>query len=297
MNSTNAFSVLLLLIISLPGTAGAQDLPEPYTVPGTVVHTLESEFIDEGFQVYVGFPQGFGSDPTARYPVLYALDADFAVGTMVEISRLLAFAGEATPLIVVGIGYEAGADFMTLRGRDFTPTPNPEYDANVSLEPGSGEAANLLAALKGEILPFIESLYPIEVGERGFFGDSFGGLFGLFTLFHEPGMFQRYILGSPSIWWDNGVTFAFEERFAEAHDDLAVKITLSVGMLEEDPDDPLSVEAAMVSNVRKMAERLRSRGYPSLELHTRYIDGETHISAVPTNFSWGLRVLFGADGG
>ena len=282
----------ILALLGVPGLSAMQAVPEPFSLPGTVVHTLESEIIQEGFRLYVGFPQGFGSDPAESYPVLYALDADYAFGSMVEISRLLASAGEASPIIVVGIGYDPGADFMTLRGRDFTPTPEPGYDAGVSIQPGSGGAPKLLRALTEEILPFIESRYPIAEEKRGFFGDSFGGLFGLYTLFHKPETFDRYILGSPSIWWDSGVTFDFEERYSEVHDDLPVALSLSVGTLEEDPSNPQSLASAMVTNVKKMTERLRSRGYPSLDLHTRLIDGETHISAVTTNLSWGLRILF-----
>ena len=36
--------------------------------------------------------------------------------------------------------------------------------------------------------------------DRAWYGHSFGGLFGLYALFHNDGPFKRFIIGNPSIW-------------------------------------------------------------------------------------------------
>jgi predicted alpha/beta superfamily hydrolase/general stress protein 26 len=279
--------------ITIPGAGQAPT--QPVVIPGTVAHTFHSTSVDEDFSILVGLPLGFGSDPDIRYPVLYALDADFGFGMGVEMARLLSIGGEAVPVIVVGIGYAPGADFQALRQRDFTPTHSPDDEFDPRAVPGSGGADKFLTFLTDELRPFIDARYPTEPGGNGLFGDSYGGLFALYGLFHRPEAFDRYIIGSPSIWWDESVTLEFEERYAATHEDLRAKVSLSVGLLEEDPADELSAASAMVSNLRRLEKTLRGRGYASLELATRYIDGETHLSVVPTNLSWGMRTLFAPE--
>ena len=156
----------------------------------------------------------------------------------------------------------------------------------------SGGAAAFLRFLREEVRPFVESRYRVAQGGSGLFGDSLGGLFALYALFHAPNSFDRYIVGSPSIWWDEKITVHFEEEYAAGHTDLPAEVFMSVGLLEEDPEVPESATAAMVTNVREMAERLNSRGYPGLRLTTHFFEGETHLSVLPLNLSWGLRTLY-----
>ncbi|MCK5651939.1 MAG: hypothetical protein KAJ42_11195, partial [Gemmatimonadetes bacterium] len=92
----------------------------------------------------------------------------------------------------------------------------------------------------------------------------------LYTLFHAPDSFDRYIVGSPSIWWDEKITMQFEEEYAAAYTDLPAEVFMSVRLLEEDPEIPESATAAMVTNVREMAERLNNRSYPGLRLTTHF---------------------------
>jgi hypothetical protein len=146
--------------------------------------------------------------------------------------------------------------------------------------------------LQVDVIPFVESRYQTQPEQSGFFGDSYGGLFALYALFHAPETFSRYIVGSPSIWWDDRVTLEFEEAYAAGNDDLAAKVFMSVGLLEEDPDVPELVDAAMVTNIRELEALLRSREYPSLEIDTHFFPDETHLSVVTSNFSRGLRTLY-----
>jgi predicted alpha/beta superfamily hydrolase len=102
----------------------------------------------------------------------------------------------------------------------------------------------------------------------------------------------RYIVGSPSIWWDGAVTFEHERAFAERSSDLPARVFMSVGSLEEPGPDAQSAAAKMVSNVREMDRILRDRKYAGLELTTHIFDDETHVSVIPATLSRGLRVVF-----
>jgi hypothetical protein len=145
-------------------------------------------------------------------------------------------------------------------------------------------------------MPLINSEYRTKPDDRALWGDSFGGLFGLFVLFHQPDAFNRYVIGSPSIWWDQAVAFTYESDYAANNSDLRAKVFMSVGELEEPEGVPEAAAMAMVSNVYKMAELLQERNYPSLELTKHVFEGETHSSVLPMVLSRGLKVVFAGYG-
>jgi hypothetical protein len=123
-------------------------------------------------------------------------------------------------------------------------------------------------------------------------GNSYGGLFGLYALFHYPDTFNRYVIGSPAIHHDNRVALTYESDYAKHHDDLPARVFMAVGAREEMDEHLIGPAFQFVTNVKELAERLRTRGYPGLELTTEVLEGETHFSGIPTTFSRGLRAVF-----
>jgi predicted alpha/beta superfamily hydrolase len=232
------------------------------------------------------------------------LDADFGMGMGTDMARMLALGFEVQEAILVGIGYGSVSveEWGQLRTIDLTPSADLGYEGTLreqnpaAPEVLSGEASAFLRFLVEEVRPFVESRYRVSEEGRGIFGDSLGGLFCLFTLFHAPESFDRYIIGSPSIWWDEKVTLEFEEAYAANHADLPAEVFMSVGLLEEDPNEPLSASSAMVTNTRNLEATLLDRAYPNLHLTTHFFEGETHLSVIPSNMGWGLRTLYPAGG-
>jgi predicted alpha/beta superfamily hydrolase len=119
-------------------------------------------------------------------------------------------------------------------------------------------------------------------------GHSLGGLFALYTLFHFPDTFDRYVALSPSLWWDNGVIFEYESAFANRHSELLARLFLAVGE-REDEEGP---ELRMISNLVKFHKRLQERAYAGLEMDMIIMAGETHQSVVAGATSRGLRSIF-----
>lgn len=299
------------LALTLLSAGACTDTPEPsdvasgpplVTIPGTELHTLSSAARGRDYQISVGLPRSYGVTD-AQYPVIYYLDADLGFGVATGIAGTLALGAEIQEAILVGIGYGDVSieEWGWMRGLDFTPSPVSAYDASIretvpdAPEVLSGEAAGFLRFLTEELRPFVESRYRVTTDGSGLFGDSLGGLFALYTLFHSPDSFDRYIVGSPSIWWDDAITMRYEEEYAAGHSDLSAQVFMSVGLLEEDPDVPESAAFSMVTNVRVLAERLNGRGYPGLTVTTHFFEGETHLSVVPANLGWGLRKLYPPD--
>lgn len=271
------------------------------TIPNTEVRSLPSSIIDQEYQIFVAFPDGYdASDKT--YPVLYALDANGFFGTVTETVRMLQVLQELPEMLIVGIGYHAESFVQTsgIRVRDLTPTEDGAWlEAMLRLRPGlaadgSGGAHNFLRFIQEELIPFVQANYRADPDDAAIAGYSFGGLFSLYALFHAPGTFHRYLIGSPSIWWDPKAVFEYEAGYARDHSDLPARVFLSAGTLEESMPQPFrGPPAAFVSNVQSLATRLQGRGYQRLDLNIHVFEGETHVSGPPSAISRGLRAVFG----
>jgi hypothetical protein len=262
------------------------------TIPNTEVRGVSSSNVGQEFKIFVALPRSY-ADLDKTYPVLYVLDANGTFGMFTETIRMLQFGEELPEMIIVGIAYPVNGfvETLGLRARDYTPTVDSEwFDEYVESRPdmvksgGTGGAGNFLKFLREELMPFIQSNYRIDPEDKAIAGASFGGLFALYALFHYPDTFNRYIIGSPSIWWDEAVTFTYESEFAASNVDLSAKVFMSVGALEAED---------MIAPMQKLARTLQDRGYDSLELKTRIFEDEAHMSACLAGVSTGLRAVCG----
>jgi predicted alpha/beta superfamily hydrolase len=258
---------------------------EQVTLPETEVRYIESSIINEEIKIYVLLPDGYASTEKT-YPVLYLTDANLMFAATYQIIRMMQVGGELPQLILVGLGYRTDSWYkvFSLRSRDLTPTPIPDPQ---NLGWATGEAPQFLRLIKEEVFPFIKENYRVSE-DAGYVGYSYGGLFGAYVLFHHPEMFQRYIIGSPSLWFDNLVTFKYEAEYAAKHSDLPARVFMSIGELEK----RAYTETDTTTNVKQLQNLLQSRHYPSLHLQTMVLKGETHLSGFATAISHGLREIY-----
>ncbi|MGH2633104.1 MAG: alpha/beta hydrolase [Tepidiformaceae bacterium] len=282
--------------------------PRPATIPGAHEYVLHSPTIGTDFLISVSEPRRahvggplLPPDPAARKrPVLYVLDGNSFFPTVQTIARQLQSGGDMPGTLVVGIGYDnidLPWDAMQLRMRELTPTAGPiatlgeaaNFPSEVGPLEGGGTPA-FLDFIVETVKPFIESTYAADATDSTLVGYSLGGLFVLYTLFHRSAAFQRYLAGSPSIWWDDVIGKRYEEEYAAAHDDLAARVFMSVGSREEEPEG--TKDARMVGNMRELAATLAARQYPNLTFASHVFDGESHDSSMFAAFARGLRVLF-----
>ena len=229
-------------------------------------------------------------------PTLYVLDPlflfDLAVGTrsLLAVGARLTGGGFQAPTIV-GVGYptDEPAEVFALRARDLTPTSSGGH-LPIDLPPlAFGGAEAFLDALIAEVIPAVDAALPAAGQPRFLVGFSFRGLFGLYCLFHRPNTFAGYLLGSPSLWWDNGLAFTWEQNWSREHDDLAARVFLFVGANEhprggavwmnERLPPPVLEHLQQIDNLDKMVTRLASRDYASLYLDSVVLEGEFHLTA------------------
>jgi predicted alpha/beta superfamily hydrolase len=263
-------------------------------------HSIDSKFVDQTFEIFVQVPPML-TDGSERFPVMYLTDC--TGGLMFdEMTGIMQVGGDVPRFITVGIGYPADNAMggMYLRARDLTPTERDTEEVSMSwpfdvpeVESGkeSGGAPEFLEFIRKELIPFIDAGYPTEVGDRGYFGDSLGGLFGLYVLFNQPDTFGRYIIGSPSAWWDDEVIIKHAEKFIASGRPLAARVFMGVGALEE-----VGAEGApyrMVTNVYRIEKMLDEAGLKGLELSTYTFPDESHTSVIGMNYTRGIKAVYG----
>lgn len=251
----------------------------------------ETVAFGDGRVAHVALPEGY-DDASNAYPLVVCLDAQWTFGTMCDASLNLGLARLIPRVVIVGLGWEttSSRETLALRAQAYTPTDAPFPDRVAPKGPNGplrgGGAPAYLDWMVGEALPAIEARYRIQPGERLLMGHSLSALFGLYTLVNRPGVFNRYLLASPSIWWDGRAILDIEARSAAAGTKPAGNLFVSVGSGEEPPGF-----FPMITNARDMVGQLRSRNHPDLAFTMQVLDGEVHQSTIPAAISRGMRWL------
>lgn len=260
----------------------------PVTLPDTQVRLLKSSIVNDTYRLHIALPTNYAkSDRT--YPVVYLSDGNVFFPLARSISEALCAGWEIPRLIIVSIGYDTDKPMESARIRERDLLPTKKQQARHT----TGQGGTFLRFMREELKPFIKANYRANPDDSTYVGHSHGGLFGLYTLFHQPDTFNRYVIGSPSIHHDNRVTLTYESNYAANHNDLPVRMFMSVGAREELDDPLIDPSFQFVTNVKTLAKALQERRYPGLQLTTRVFEDETHGSVIPRTFSRGLRVVFG----
>jgi predicted alpha/beta superfamily hydrolase len=252
--------------------------------PVRLAHTeqfpLTSDEIGQEFQIKVALPRGYDPD-SGPYPVLYATDAETNFGGIAYIVQRLTKDELMPPVIVVGIAYGTDYDtFYDLRSRDLTPTTVPGLRPGGRASPTGGADA-FIRFVRQDLFPEIERRYRADPDDRALYGHSYGGLFASYVLLAHPGLFQRYIVLSPSLWFDDELLL---RRAAEQVPDVDPAVVyMAAGALEGRIDD----------EVVAFADRVERQGLTNLRLRAVVLDDETHRTVFGRGFTDGLRYVYG----
>lgn len=296
------FAAGLSALSALAAPCGEAASPAPaaaYLADVTTI-AMTSSVSHRAYQISIALPSNYAPGH-APYAVLFAADANAQFGTIVETARLLSLGGLIPPLVVVGIGYaNPGQGYVASfapRSLDLTPTvsakdlaylENFAHAVDFPVPTATGGADEFLTFLRGELVPYIEAHYNVSHQDRAWLGHSYGGLFGAYALLHNDGLFQRFVIGSPSLFYDDGAIFRAEESYAATHKAMPARLYLSVGAEEENDGDD-----RMVGNLAHLAAQLRQRHYDGLTVESEIFNGETHASVIPLTIFKGLRSIYG----
>ena len=282
-----------LILCCLAGSAIAA--PSPYVLDNTEVRDIRAEGLKRDYQVFVALPDSYASS-TKRYPVLFVLDANYAFPVVRSVaSRLHKHAGYEE-VIVVGLSYGKGESGNYSRRRDYTPTVPRKHTwrSDMAGRPlALGEADGYGRFVAAEVLPLIAQHYRADMNRKVFIGHSYGSLLGLQTLFAAPRTYEHYILGSPSLWYDDGVMFEREKDYAARNKDLPASVFFGIGGEETlAPGKKRSraeEDADMVADLREFNGALLSHRYPGFKSQVKVFAEENHASVFPLVLTHGLR--------
>ena len=289
-------SALLTSLLLLGGLSPCPALAQKklIQIPKVERFRLASKAVGDSFEIRVLLPPTIPGE-TTRFPVVYMTDVHNGFIIDDDAMRLMMI-GDVPRFIAVGIGYASASNILEgllLRARDLTHvTATAEVGGSfpfnmVKPSVPTGGAEKFLGFIRDELMPLIDARYPTDPKERGYWGDSLGGLFGTYVLFTRPDTFNRYILGSPSLWWANEDVMKLGEKYLATHEDLAATVFLGVGGLEEGGSFKMS------TNVLRLERMLRAKKLPSLSLTARIFPDETHTTVAAMNLIRGLVAVFG----
>jgi predicted alpha/beta superfamily hydrolase len=278
---------------------------------------VESQYVGDAYRIFVAKPP---FAPPGKYPAVYIVDGNGLFPLAAAIQRMLAFGAESPPAYVIGIGYPTEGGYMAAvakRNRDYVPTDGGDYARAMLASSEAPGGQSFLRFIREELKPLLEARYDIDPGDATFFGSSLGGLIGAWILLTAPATFQRYVLASPTISWNQEEVWHWEQAYASAHSDLPAAVFVSAGsseapeiaranavqIAENSPMIREQVQSIIAWCDRhgwprttdlphELAARLRSRNYAGLRIHAHTMPDETHMSVAPAILSRGLRYVF-----
>ena len=273
----NKFMIFLLLSFLLYVNTFSQvnentSLPE-VKIAGTEQTHLHSNITGENYDLYINLPRDY-NDTTKTFPAIYLFDAQWDFPLVSAIFGEQYYDNFLPSAVVIGITWSGqNPDYDSLRAHDFTPSPE-EHPAKY------GNAANFLKSIKTEIIPFVEKNFRVSPKDRTLMGSSFGGLFTLYTLFHETSVFGRYVLTSPAILFDKGVINKYEKEYSEKNSKLPVRLYIAIGSYED------------TALLQKFVNKIKSRHYQGLEIKNDVIENKGHSGAKAEGYTRGLQFAF-----
>jgi predicted alpha/beta superfamily hydrolase len=254
--------LIALLLLSAYGVHG-----QPATAPVAPfvlgdIRTIKSAALGEERTLNIYLPQGYNPQDTVRYPVIYLLDGS-ADEDFVHIAGLMQFCNfpwvNIWPRsIIVGI---ANVD----RRRDFTFPTTIEKDKKDY--PTTGGSAKFIAFLGRELQPFIDAHYRTGPS-KALIGQSLGGLLATEVLFTQPGLFDTYIIVSPSLWWDKESLLSRKAAVLQPGYKRPVSVYIGVGKEGE----------VMEGDARRLADMLKAGTDKRLKVRFEYFGQEDHAS-------------------
>lgn len=218
-----------------------------------------------------------GEPPAAGWPLLVLLDSDWVWPLEPPVPAL-----DRCAVLLPGHGPAAGA--RERRTLDFTP-PSPEgglWPDPRHPEWQGGGAPAFLQALLGPLLRWAQGCTALDPARTSLFGHSYGGLFALYALRHQPDAFARIVCASPSLWWRDGF---MTRQLDELHDHpppQPVSLVMLVGSEEKryaqpaprDRTLPRTGGVSTLPAIRALAARLQ--GIPRLNVRLTILPGLSH---------------------
>jgi predicted alpha/beta superfamily hydrolase len=248
-----------------------------------VINQLYSSELSETRILNIYLPEGYNPADSITYPVIYLLDGS-ADEDFIHVTGLVQFntfpwIDRVPKSIVVGIA-------NTDRKRDFTfPTTIAEDKTKY---PTTGHSDQFMNFIEKELQPYIEKKYKTNA-DRMIIGQSLGGLLAAEILLKRPNLFNRYVIISPSIWWDNGSLLNFSSRIEK--DNFVTETSVYIGVGKEGAT-PGPNPRVMEDDARLLAQKLKRSKSKSVTVDFDFLPQENHATIGHQAVFNALRLLY-----
>ncbi len=286
MNNTTTLFFLLFfptLTFAQKDQSGQTDSSKPFVLGR--IEEINSVQLAEKRTLNIYLPERYSASDTLRYPVIYLLDGS-ADEDFIHIVGLVQFnnfswINRVPKSIVVGI---ANVD----RRRDFTyPTT---IEADKKRFPTTGHSDKFIAFIGNELQPFIDQKYKTTTAKT-IIGQSLGGLLATEILLKQPRLFDKYIIVSPSLWWDNGSLLNQPSALLQPDYTKETAVYIGVGKEGLTPGD---VPRVMEVDANVLAEKLKHTKSKSVTVYFDYLPQEDHATVTHQAVFNALRLLYPA---
>lgn len=271
----NKIFVVIVLAI-LIGNLFAQKKIEPAKKDSIflgVVESISSIELKEKRKLNIYLPDNYSPDSAKTYPVIYLLDGsvneDFI--HIAGIVQFLTMIEKMPPSIVVGI---ANID----RRRDFTYPTTIQQDKKDF--PTTGSSEKFIRFIKNELQPFIDKKYKTN-DSKTIIGQSLGGLVATEILFKNPGLFNQYLIVSPSLWWDNESLLKQPVHLLGSRKD-SMQVYISAG----------NEGRQMEADVIQLTAIINAIGNKQIRVKYMPLPNENHLTILHNSVYKGFEILF-----
>ncbi|MES1215229.1 MAG: alpha/beta hydrolase-fold protein [Bacteroidota bacterium] len=248
-----------------------------------VIDEIQSKELGEKRILNIYLPEGYNPGDTTKYPVIYLLDGS-ADEDFIHIVGLVQFNSfewikQVPKSIVVGI---ATVD----RRRDFTfPTT---IEADKKRFPTTGHSDKFISFIEKELQPYIELNYKTTVSKT-IIGQSLGGLVAAEILLKKPTLFNKYIIVSPSLWWDNGSLLNQKSNLSAGYFNQQTDIYIGVG---KEGLTPTEIPRVMEVDANVLADKIKETKGRNVNVFFDYLPQENHATILHQAVSNAFRLLY-----
>jgi predicted alpha/beta superfamily hydrolase len=172
--------------------------------------SFQSSILKQHRKINIYLPEGYNKNSSQQYPVIYLLDGskdeDFIHVTGIVQFGAFSWIKMLPKSIVVGI---SNID----RKHDYTHLSDHPLDKKDL--PTHGLTAKFIQFIEKELQPLVNKTYRTNKNNM-LIGQSLGGLLATEILVKHTYLFNRYIIISPSMWFDDGkiLTHAINQAVA-----------------------------------------------------------------------------------
>lgn len=247
-----------------------------------VIDELQSKELSEKRTLNIYLPEGYNPKDTLTYPVIYVLDGsideDFLHIVGLVHYNSFPWINRVPKSIVVGI---ANVD----RRRDFT-TPS-SIDSDKKVIPTNGGSARFIAFIEKELQPFVNAKYKTNTSKT-IIGQSLAGLLATEILFTKPQLFDKYIIVSPSLWWNNGALLNQSPSILQESFSYPTAVYVGVGKegLTPTSNHVMEVDANI------LADKIQQTKSKKVQVYFDYLPNENHATVTHSAVFNAFRILY-----